>query len=115
MAKLGKTKNPVSLGAVEKIEQIDGIFRKTLAYNNEAMLCYFEMKKGAEIPLHSHPNIQIGFVIRGKIKFITERSEFIAVENESYIFDSNEKHGAKILEDSLVIEVFAPARPEYIP
>ncbi|GAI63798.1 unnamed protein product, partial [marine sediment metagenome] len=32
---------------------------------------------------------------------------------DSYVFDSNEKHGAIILEDTDVIDVFSPAREDY--
>ena len=32
----------------------------------------------------------------------------------SYVFDSMETHSAEVLEDSEVIEVFAPMRPEYV-
>ena len=77
------------------------------------MLCYFILEKNAEVPIHSHKEHQIGYVIKGKLKFLTENHEFISKEGESYIFDSNEKHGAAILEDSEVIDVFSPARDDY--
>ncbi|MHA1820814.1 MAG: cupin domain-containing protein [Promethearchaeota archaeon] len=109
----GKTQNPISLKDVKSVKALDGIFRRTLAYNEETMLCHFDMKKGAKIPLHDHIHVQIGYVIKGKIKFFTENGEFIASAGDSYVFDSNEKHGAELLEDSEVIEVFSPCRSEY--
>jgi hypothetical protein len=32
---------------------------------------------------------------------------------ERYVFNSNEKHGALILEDTEVIDVFNPSRDDY--
>jgi quercetin dioxygenase-like cupin family protein len=106
-------KNPVSKNSVDSIEILHGIYRKTLTYNKNVMLCYFNLIKGSQIPLHSHKEHQIGYVLNGKLKFITENGEFIAKEGDSYVFDSNEKHGAIILEDTDVIDVFSPAREDY--
>ena len=77
------------------------------------MLCHFTLEKNANIPIHTHKEHQIGYVIKGKLKFLTEKGEFIAKEGDSYVFDSNEKHGAEVLEDSEVIDVFNPAREDY--
>ncbi|MHA2325796.1 MAG: cupin domain-containing protein, partial [Promethearchaeota archaeon] len=86
---------------------------KTLIFNDNLMLCHFTLEKNAEVPIHSHKEHQIGYVIKGKLKFFTENHEFEAKEGESYLFGSNEKHGAKILEDSIVIDIFSPAREDY--
>ena len=116
MAAEGRTKNPINLDDVEEIEALKGVFLTTLAYNSDVMLCNFKLNKGAIIPLHNHPNIQVGYVISGKIKFLKEKSEFfIASGGDSYIFDSDEFHGAEVLENTVVIEVFSPSRNEYKP
>ncbi|MFX1256445.1 MAG: cupin domain-containing protein [Promethearchaeota archaeon] len=99
--------------SVESIKALEGIYRKTLIYNDTVMLCLFTLEKDAEIPLHNHEAHQIGYVNKGKIKFITEGSEFIAQEGDSYVFNSWETHGAKILERTELVEVFSPSREEY--
>ena len=107
-------KGPVNKDNIQKVKALDGIFRKTMTYNDSVMLCFFDLEKNAEIPLHDHDAHQIGYVVSGKIQFITEtRGEFLAQEGDSYVFDSREKHGAKILETAEVIEVFSPAREDY--
>jgi len=99
--------------SVEPIEALEGVFRRTLLYNDSLMLCHFTLEENAEIPIHSHEEHQIGYVIKGRIKFITENGEFIAKKGDSYVFDSNEKHGAIILEYTEVIDVFNPSREDY--
>ncbi|MFW9902594.1 MAG: cupin domain-containing protein [Candidatus Thorarchaeota archaeon] len=106
-------KGPINKQNVEKVKALEGIYRKTLAYNKDVMLCCFSLEKNAVVPLHEHEAHQIGYVLKGKIKFITETREFIANEGDSYVFDSNEKHGAELLEDTEVIEVFNPIREDY--
>ena len=81
------------------------------------MLCFFRLEKNSEIPLHNHPNVQIGYIISGKVHFLSEvkEHEFIASKGDSYVFEAEEIHGANVLEDTELIEVFYPYRPEYEP
>ncbi len=104
-----------NLKDAEEVEALPGIFRKTLAFNDEVMVCHFHLKKGAKIPLHEHRASQNGFVISGKAKFFTETTEFLAEAGESYVFGPHEKHGCDVMEDTFIIEAFAPSRPEYAP
>ena len=106
-------KGPINKQNVEKVKALEGIYRKTLAYNDDVMLCFFTLEKDASVPLHEHKAHQIGYVLKGKIKFITDTREFIANEGDSYVFNSNEKHGAELLENTEVIEVFSPTRDDY--
>jgi unsaturated pyranuronate lyase len=110
-----KTKNPIHLNDIVAALGPEGISRKTLAYNAEAMLCHFDMKEGSKIPLHDHQHAQIGYIIEGKIKFLTETGNFIVNTGNSYVFEGLEKHGAEIIQASKVIEVFVPCRDEYKP
>jgi quercetin dioxygenase-like cupin family protein len=105
--------NTINKKDVKPVRVLDGIYRKTLAYNDETMLCFFRLEEGATIPLHQHDATQIGYVMEGKIKFLMENKEFVAEAGDSYVFDSKEKHGAEVLEDTNVIEVFSPCREEY--
>ena len=103
----------INKDSVPKIEALKGIFRRTLTYNDNLMLCHFFLEKESEVPMHAHKEHQVGYVIKGKIKFKTDTEEFIANEGESYIFNSNERHGAILLEDSEIIDVFCPSRDDY--
>ncbi len=112
-----KTPNPVNIKDITPFEALPGISRKTLAYNQDTMLCFFQLEKDSDIPLHNHANVQIGYIISGKIQFLSERkeNEFIATSGDSYVFEAEEMHGAIVLEDTQLIEVFHPYRPEYEP
>lgn len=103
----------VNKNEVQSTKALEGVYRKTLIYNDDMMLCLFILQKGAEIPIHSHKETQIGYIIKGKLKFYTSNYEFTAKEGDSYVFNSNEKHGASVLEDTEVIDVFNPSRDDY--
>ena len=101
------------LNNIQPVKMLKGIYRRTLCFNNDLMLCHFILKKDSKLPLHKHKEHQVGYVIKGKMKFITEYGDFIVKEGDSYIFKSNEKHGATIIEDTEVIDVFNPSRTDY--
>ena len=117
MSEKFKTPNPINVKNIQPFEALPGIFRHTLAYNQDTMLCLFKLEKGEEIPLHNHVNVQIGYIIKGKIRFLSEHpdNEFIATTGDSYVFEADEMHGAEVIEDTELIEVFYPYRPEYEP
>jgi len=110
--KVGAT---TSLEALKEVEVFPGIFRKTMSYNAEAMMCHFVMKKGAAVPPHNHAAVQAGYVIAGRVRFSFGDGRIRVMQpGSSYVFDSMETHSAEVLEDSEVIECFAPMRPEYV-
>lgn len=103
------------LGERAAVEMLPGIFRTTLAYNEQLMLCHFRMRPGAVVPLHTHAAAQSGFVIRGRVRFRRgDGSSFVAEGGDGYVFDPQEQHGAEVLEETELIECFAPSRPEYV-
>lgn len=103
------------VGENTPVEMRPGIFRSTLVYNTDNMLCHFHEKAGARVDLHTHLAMQSGFVLRGKVKFFdAEGNERILGPGDGYLFNSYEPHGSVALEETDLIEWFAPARPEYL-
>ena len=107
-----KAKN---LSEAKPIENPPGVVRKTLSYNDEAMLCHFVLAKGAKIPLHNHRATQIGFIVSGRDRFLAEnpQDEFEGGPGQSYVFSRFVKHGTVALEATEYVEVFVPVRDEY--
>jgi quercetin dioxygenase-like cupin family protein len=98
------------------VENPLGIFRTTIAYNEQLMLCHFFLRKDVRIPFHAHAASQNGYLISGKLRMLWETGQqFIAEPGSGWCFDSNVRHGAEAIEDCEAIECFAPIRPEYIP
>ncbi len=110
-------KKRIAIKSKEKaVEMFPGFFRTTLTYNDELMLCHFSLNKGAEIPLHNHDAVQNGYLVKGRVELRSKDGEPLVIEaGTSYVFDSNEVHGAVALEDSEYVETFYPVRPEYYP
>jgi len=103
------------VGENSSVEMRPGIFRSTLVYNTDNMLCHFFEKAGARVDLHTHVALQCGYVLSGKVKFFDATgNERILGPGDGYLFNSNEPHGSVALEETELIECFTPARPEYL-
>ncbi len=89
--------------------------RRTVTGKN-LMVTRYEAEAGAEFEAHSHPEEQMGYVIRGRIEFFIGAAEDRTVFEEGtfFHFPSNERHRSRVLEDAMVIDVFSPPRPEYV-
>lgn len=104
----------VDLKDVAAVSAFPGHFRRTVAANDDMMMCVFEMKAGTQVELHSHPAAQVGIILEGEIAFFSaDGSGFTGGPGASYIFDSNELHGCAARTDCKFVECFAPARAEY--
>ena len=96
-------------------ELLSGVFMKALTYGDNSLLCEFQLKQGAIIPVHQHPQEQTGYLVHGSLRFFGDERESVVVPGCSWNFKGGVVHGAEALVDSVVIEVFSPARPDYLP
>jgi len=93
----------------------DGVTYKTLTYGDKTSLGEFKLEKGCIIPNHKHPHEQTGYVISGRMTFIIDGERHSAEQGDSWNIPGNVEHGVEVHEDSVVIEVFSPAREDYLP
>ena len=107
----GVTRASVRPGAA--VEMLPGIWRSTLCWDDASMLCHFLMKPGSRVPLHSHAAAQNGYCVRGRVRFQLADGEFVVGPGDAYLFAGGQVHGSEVIEESELIEVFAPMRPEY--
>jgi len=95
-------------------EVIDGIKIKTISYGENTLMAEFILNKGAILPEHSHINEQTGYLISGKIRLYINGISQIINPGDSWNIKSNVMHKAKILENSIAIEIFSPCREDYL-
>lgn len=96
-------------------ELLPGILMKTLTYGENSLLCEFQLKQGAIIPAHQHPQEQTGYLVQGSLRFFGDEGEIIVETGCSWNFKGGVTHGAEALVDTVVIEIFSPVRQDYLP
>ena len=94
---------------------IQGVEQKTLVYGERTLMTEFLLKKGSQLPQHSHPHEQTGYLVSGRICLLIGSEENDMMPGDSWCIPSGVEHGAEILEDSVAIEVFSPVREDYLP
>jgi quercetin dioxygenase-like cupin family protein len=94
-------------------EQGQGFFRRTAVTGSSIQMVEFTLMKGATVPLHSHAQEQVGSVISGKLRFTIGAETLLIGAGDSYRIGGNIQHGAIVVEDAVVIDVFSPPREDY--
>ena len=94
---------------------LDKIEMKTRAYGEKTLMSEFRLQQGAQLPRHSHPHEQIGYLVSGQMQLTIGNEPFQVQPGDSWCIVGSMEHEALALEDSLAIEVFSPVREEYLP
>jgi quercetin dioxygenase-like cupin family protein len=97
------------------IPLLEGIGIKTLVYGEKTLLSEFRLEKGSLLPRHSHPYEQTGYMISGRMRLHIGAEAHEVEPGDSWNVPLNLEHGAEVLEDSIIIELFSPVRPDYLP
>lgn len=92
-----------------------GLTRKILAYNDKLLTVEHHMEKGWVGALHSHPQDQVAYVVRGHLKVSCLGRSVDVQTGDSFVVRGGVEHGASAVEESLVIDVFTPCREDYFP
>jgi quercetin dioxygenase-like cupin family protein len=95
------------------VQMAPGLIRKTLVSGGNMMICRFDLDTGVEIPSHSHPHDQAGYVVSGKIRITVDGKSCELGAGDSYTAPPNVLHSALALEASVVVDTFYPPRDDY--
>ncbi len=94
----------------------EGIERRIIT-GEKMMLTHVYLKKGAVVPLHSHHNEQLTYILEGVLRFWIGGAESEPVDvraGEVLVIPSNVPHRAEALEDTLDVDVFSPPRQDWL-
>jgi len=93
-------------------EVIEGVQLTELAVGDRMNVQYYEVEPGAELPTHSHPEEQVGYLHDGELVLLTADGERVVQAGDSYVIEANEKHGAvnRTQESARGVDIFNPPR-----
>lgn len=92
-----------------------GVQIKTLVYGGKTLMTEFLLAKGHQLPKHSHPHEQTGYLVKGRMRLTIGREEKDLSQGDSWCVPGGVEHYADIIEDSVAVEVFSPVREDYLP
>jgi quercetin dioxygenase-like cupin family protein len=95
-------------------EQLNPLLDRQFVAGEKSMLARLRLLKGCLVPLHSHENEQITYILEGALKFSLQGKEIIVRAGEILVIPSNLPHSAEALEDTVDLDVFCPPRADWI-
>ena len=97
-----------------ELETMNPLLQRQLIVGGEIMVARVLMKKGCIVPLHSHHNEQVTYILDGALKFWIDGKEIVVNAGEVLTIPRNMPHKAEALVDTVDIDVFNPPRADWI-
>lgn len=88
--------------------------RKIMSYDQNLMMVKVAFEKGGIGSLHSHPHVQMSYVESGKFEVEIGGAKKVLSAGDVFYVPSNAVHGVVCLETGVLIDVFNPAREDFL-
>jgi quercetin dioxygenase-like cupin family protein len=95
-------------------EHLNPLLDRQFVAGEKSMLARLILRKGCVVPLHSHENEQITYILEGALKFSLEGRDIIVRAGEILVIPATVPHSAEALEDTIDLDVFCPPRADWI-
>jgi quercetin dioxygenase-like cupin family protein len=96
------------------VEHLNPLIDRQFVAGERSMLARLLLRKGCVVPLHSHENEQITYVLEGALKFTLQDREVVVAAGEVLVIPAHVPHSAEALEDTIDLDVFCPPRADWI-
>jgi quercetin dioxygenase-like cupin family protein len=92
-----------------------GVQRKILGFDEHMMMTHVAFKKGSIGSVHSHPHRQVTYIESGLflVQIGSEKKELKG--GDCFFIPPDIDHGVVALEDGSLVDVFVPARMDFLP
>jgi quercetin dioxygenase-like cupin family protein len=96
-------------------ETVDnGVERKILGYDDDLMMVCVRFEKGAIGSLHHHVHRQISYVQTGRFEVTIDGRKRILEQGDCFFVSPDLVHGVVALEKGSLIDIFNPARTDFL-
>jgi quercetin dioxygenase-like cupin family protein len=95
-------------------EQMNPRLSRKVIHTAAMTIARITLQKYAVVPTHSHVNEQVSMVQRGALKFVLGPEERTLRPGEILHIPSGVEHSVEALEESVAVDLFTPAREDWI-
>src|SRR6201998_4198001 len=96
------------------LEDLNPLLQRQFVVGEDIMLARVLLKKGCVVPMHSHHNEQVTYILEGTLKFWIDGKEIIVNAGEVLTIPRNMPHKAEAVEDTVDLDVFNPPRADWM-
>jgi quercetin dioxygenase-like cupin family protein len=97
-----------------EVEAMNPLLGRQLIVGHRVMLARVLLKKGCIVPLHSHANEQLSYILEGALKFYIDGKEIVVRAGEVLTIPPNMPHKAEAMEDTVDLDIFNPPRADWL-
>ena len=97
-------------------EQVTDSLSRRLITGDRMMIAHVYLDKGSIVPMHSHENEQITYILDGALRFWIgeEKEELVVRSGEVLHIPAHVPHMAEAIEDTLDVDIFSPPREDWL-
>ena len=95
-------------------ERMNEKFVRRIAWDGKLMIARTEVECGYVVPLHSHDNEQITWVMSGMWRFTIDGKSVDVGPNEMISIPANVAHTAEAVETLVAYDIFTPPREDWL-
>ena len=98
-------------------ERLNSHIDRRLVTGDNVMIAHVYLKKDGVVPLHSHHNEELTYVLEGALRFLlgeNEDREVFVRAGEVLTIPPHLPHSAVALEDTLDVDIFNPPRRDWL-
>ena len=92
----------------------EGLSRQIMGYDDKIMLVKAKFDTGAVGQLHKHYHSQVTYVASGEFEMTIGDDIRIIKEGDSYYIPPHEMHGCVCRKPGILIDIFSPAREDFL-
>ena len=102
-------------GAVTPKETVgEGVTRQLFGFDDTILMAKVEFDVGAEGYVHAHPHSQVSYVESGEFEVFIDGEKKRLGPGDSFYIYPNLDHGAVCLKAGVLLDVFSPAREDFL-
>ena len=92
----------------------DGVERKILGFDDQIMMACVRFVQGAIGALHHHVHRQVSYIESGSFEVTIDGNKKILQKGDCFFVLPNLVHGVVALEEGTLIDIFTPAREDFL-
>jgi quercetin dioxygenase-like cupin family protein len=97
-----------------EMEQLNPSLARQVIHGDALTVARMYIRKGCQVPEHSHHNEQISIMEQGSAKFTLEGVERVMKAGEVMRIPPHVPHSVEALEDCVALDLFSPRREDWL-
>ncbi len=96
------------------VERMNPLVTRQVIHGGSITIARIGLAEGGTVPTHAHINEQIMNIVTGRLKVWLDGAEMVVAGGNSLVIPPNVPHSVEALEDTVAVDVFSPAREDWI-